>query len=288
MLNKILLAAIQAATEFLPISSSGHLALVSNLISQPDLFFFTVLHLSSLIAVIIFTRKEIGCLLSFNRQYRKMWLYLAVATAPAALFGFFFRGKIEETFSSFLFIGIAFIFTGIILFLTKFQENRFAITSIPWRGGFPLRFSVVRKVFLYFPIPSKTYSNLNIKNSLVIGLFQILALFPGVSRSGMTISSALSLGIDREKAIKFSFLLFIPLCLGAFVLEMREELLEMGNFFCFDLSLIISFFVCLILSLSFLNLLLFIVKKRKFWAFSIYCFVIGFVSLSLYFLKPSV
>ncbi|MCD5390836.1 undecaprenyl-diphosphate phosphatase [candidate division NPL-UPA2 bacterium] len=249
MLDRILLAIIQAATEFLPISSSGHLALASNLISksQPDLFFFTVLHVSSLIAAIIFTRKEIGYLLSFNKQYKKMWLYLIVATIPAVLFGFFFIEKIEEAFSSLLFIGLAFIFTGIILFFTRF---------------------------------SKTYSKLNIKNSLIIGLFQILALFPGVSRSGITISSALFLGIDKEKATKFSFLLFIPLSLGAFILEMGGECY-------FSLSLVVSFFVCLILSLVFLNLLLFIAKKGKFWVFSMYCFVIGMISLFLYFLKPS-
>lgn len=241
MLNKILLAIIQAASEFLPISSSGHLALVSNLISQPDIFFFTALHVASLIAVMIFTRKEIGCLLSLNKQYRKMWLYLIIATIPAALFGFFFKRGIEKTFLSFISIGIAFIFTGIILFLTKFP---------------------------------KVHSNLNIKNSLIIGLFQVLALFPGVSRSGMTISSALFLGIDREKATKFSFLLFIPLSLGAFILETR------GGFY-FSLSLVVSFFVCLILSLVFLDLLLFIVKKEKFWIFSIYCLIVGSISLLL-------
>lgn len=246
MLNRILLAIIQASTEFLPISSSGHLALVSNLISQPDLFFFIVLHVASLVAVMIFTRKEIGQLLSFNKQYRIMWLYLIIATIPAALCGFFFKDVIEKTFSSFLAIGIAFIFTGLILFLTKF---------------------------------SKIYSNLNIKSSLIIGLLQILALFPGVSRSGMTISSALFLGIDREKAIKFSFLLFIPLTLGALILERGEGLY-------FDLSLVVSFFVCLILSLAFLNLLLFIVKKGDFWVFSTYCFIIGLISLLLHFLRP--
>ncbi len=154
MLNKIILAVIQAATEFLPVSSSGHLALISNLISEPDLFFFTVLHLASLIAVIIFTRGEIRQLLSFDKKYRKMWIYLIIAIIPAIGIGFLFRNTIEKTFSSLLFVGVAFIFTAAVLFLTKF---------------------------------AKTRTHLNAKNSIIIGLFQALALFPGVSRSGMTI-----------------------------------------------------------------------------------------------------
>jgi len=241
MINEFILAIVQAATEFLPVSSSGHLALISNLISKPNLFFFTVLHLASLIAVLIFTRKELKQLFSFNKKYNNLWFYLIIATIPAFLFGYFFKSLIESTLSSFLFLGIAFIFTGFILLLTKF---------------------------------TKTYSKLNWKNSLLVGLFQVIALFPGVSRSGMTISSGLFAGIDRQKATKFSFLLFIPLAIGAFIVELGE--------FYINLSLIFSFFITLILSLIFLNLLLVIVKKGKFWLFSFYCFIVGLVSLILH------
>lgn len=243
MINEILLAIVQAATEFFPLSSSGHLALLSNLISQPNLFFFTTLHLSSLIAVLIFIRKELTELFSFKKQYRRLWLYLLIATIPAVLFGFFFKEVIEKTFSSFLFLGIAFLFTAITLFLTKF---------------------------------TKVYSKLNIKNSLIIGLFQVLALFPGISRSGMTISSALFSGIDKEKAVKFSFLLLLPVSVAAFFSELRNIYLSF--------SLFVSFIICLVLSLLFLNLLLLIVKKEKFWIFSFYCFVISIVSLILHFI----
>jgi len=242
MLTEILLAIIQAVTEFFPISSSGHLALISNLISKPDLFFFTALHLSSLIAVLIFTRKEISNLLSFKKEYRKIWLYLIIATIPAGIVGFFLENIVESSLSSFLFLGIAFIFTGIVLFLTKF---------------------------------TKVYSKLNWKNSLFIGLFQAVSVFPGVSRSGMTISSSMFSGIEKEKAAKFSFLLFIPLSLGAFILELKN--------FYFSFSLLISFFVCLILSLIFLNLLVLIIRKNYFWLFSLYCLILGIISLILYF-----
>ena len=241
MLEGILLAAIQAATEFLPVSSSGHLALAANLISEPDLFFFTALHLASLIAVIVFTRKEIAGLLTFKKEYRKLWLYLITGTCPAALAGFLFKESIEKAFSSVLFISCAFIFTGIILFLTKF---------------------------------TKEHSRLNVTNSLIIGIFQVLALFPGVSRSGMTISSGLFLGVEKEKAAKFSFLLFIPLSVGAFIFEAGKD-------FYFNAKILVSFFTCLFLSFIFLKALFLIISKGKFWIFSVYCFLIGGIFLIL-------
>jgi undecaprenyl-diphosphatase len=242
MFEEILLAVIQSVTEFLPVSSSGHLALVSNLISEPNLFLITILHIASLLAVLIFTRKEIYKLVSFEKNYRKMWLYLIIATIPAALVGFFFKSIIESSLSSFLFIGIAFFFTSVILLLTKINFNK---------------------------------SELNFRNSLFIGLFQIFALFPGVSRSGMTISASMFSGIKKEEAVKFSFLLFIPLAVGAMILEF-------GNAY-FSFGLLIAFVLCFVLSLIFLNLLLKITKRGYFWVFSIYTFIMGIMSLILYF-----
>ncbi len=242
MKNEVLLAVIQAATEFLPISSSGHLALLSNLIDEPNLFLITTLHMASLIAVLIFTRKEIISLIKFEKPYRRLWLYLIIATIPAALFGLFFKNLIEQAFSSFLFLGLAFIFTGSILLTTKLKKPK---------------------------------SKLNSKKALTIGLFQTLALFPGISRSGMTISSSLLMGMTKEKAAKFSFLLFIPLSLGAILTEVGE--------FYISTSLIIAFILCTILSILFLNILLIIIKKEKFWLFSFYCFAIGIISLILHF-----
>jgi len=244
MLIEILLAIIQSITEFLPISSSGHLALVSSLIDKPDLFFFTVLHFASLLAVLVFTRREIIKLISFEEKYRKLWVFLIIGTIPAALFGYFFKNLIEKSLSSFLFLGFAFIFTGLILFFTKFSTER---TKLNWR------------------------------NSLFIGIMQVFALFPGVSRSGMTISSGLFSGLKKEDAVKFSFLLFIPLALGAMLLELGE--------FYFSYPLLLSFIITFFLSLIFLNLLYLIVRKDKFWLFSLYCFLIGIISLILSFYK---
>ena len=182
MLSEIILAVIQAVTEFLPVSSSGHLALVSNLISQPNLFFFSVLHVASLLAVVIFTRKEIVELLSFDKKYARLWIYLIVGTIPAGLVGYFFHDFFEAAFGSYLLLGVAFMATGLILLSTK---------------------------------NTKVFSKLNVKNAFAIGVAQVGAILPGISRSGVTISSGMFLGLDREKATRFSFLLFIPLSLGA-------------------------------------------------------------------------
>src|SRR3989344_1355156 len=243
MQNAILFAIIQAATEFLPVSSSGHLALLGNLLGEPDLFLITILHISSLLAVLIFTRRELYDLITFKKHSKKLWIYLIIATIPAAIFGFTFKSLIESTFNSYLFIGLAFLFTSVILFLTKFAHK---------------------------------VDNLNYKNALVIGLFQLFALFPGISRSGMTISAGLFSGIPKEKAVKFSFLLFIPLAIGAGILEIGEAY--------FSLELTIAFIICFLLSLIFLNVLTYIMKRNKFWLFSIYLLIIGLISLGLYFL----
>jgi len=255
MFNEILLSIVQAATEFLPISSSGHLALVSLLLKQqPNLFFITLLHLASLLAVLIFVRKEILALFKFDKAARKLWLYLIIATIPGALVGYFLKDTIESVFGSLLFLGIAFLFTWFVLFSTKFfMKKEHNKTS-------------------------------NIKNSIFIGIFQALAIFPGVSRSGMTVSSSIFSGFDREKAVKFSFLLFIPISLGAFLFEVKDVvfgnlLLNVSVF-----PLIISFIICLVLSLLFLNLLFYIVKKDGFWLFSLYCWLIGILCLIFYFL----
>ena len=247
MLEEILLAFVQAATEYLPISSSGHLAMFGNFFQNTSLFLFTLLHLASLLAVIVFLRKDIIELFKFKKESLKIWKYWILATIPAAIVGFFFSEQIETLFKSYLFLGIAFLFTGCILFLTKFSKDK--------------------------------NKKLSTKSSIGIGLAQVLALFPGVSRSGMTISAGLFQGIDKEKAARFSFLLFIPLSLGAFILEAIKIQTTI-----ITPTIILSFIVCFLLSLLFLNILTRIIKTNYFWVFSIYCWIIGILNLIFFFL----
>ena len=247
MLEEILLAFIQAATEYLPISSSGHLAMFGNAFQNTSIFLFTLLHFASLLAVIVFLRKDLIELFKFKKESLKIWKYWILATIPAAIVGFFFSEQIESLFTSYLFLGIAFLFTGCILFLTKFSKDK--------------------------------KKKLSTKSSTGIGLAQVLALFPGVSRSGMTISAGLFQGIDKEKAARFSFLLFIPLSLGAFILESIKV-----QTIVFTPTILISFIVCFLFSLLFLNLLTRIIKTNYFWVFSIYCCVIGILNIIFFFL----
>lgn len=239
MLLEIMLAIIQAATEFLPISSSGHLALFGNSFSGINLFYFTILHLASVLAILIYTRKEIKKLITFDYEYRKLLLYIIIGIIPAALVGFFFHNIIESSFTSNITIGIGFLFTGTILLASyKFQD---------------------------------TYQSLNKTKSLVIGLAQIAALFPGISRSGTTISFGLFSGLEKEEAFKFSFLMAIPLILGAVILEFKNAY--------FSIELLAGFIVCTIFSLIFLNLLNQIIKRNYFWLFGIYCLILGIITL---------
>ncbi len=241
MLNEIVLAIIQAATEFLPVSSSGHLALFGNYFSKIDLFYFTVLHLASVLAILIYTRKEIYNLITFNPKYKKMWIYIIIGIIPAGLVGLFFNDFIEQAFSSNIVIGFAFLFTGTMLLTTRKFQN--------------------------------TKAPLNKKRSLIIGLSQILALLPGISRSGTTISFGLFSGLKKEEAFKFSFLMAIPLILGATILELKD--------FYFSIDLLVGFIICTILSFFFLDLLHKIVKKNYFWLFGIYCIILGIITLFL-------
>ncbi len=277
MLTEILLAIVQAATEFLPISSSGHLALFSNLFSEVDLFFFVMLHLASLFAVITYTRREIYKLVTFDKRYKKMWLYLLLGIIPAGLAGLFLKDYFESLASNYFFLAGAFFFTGIIVLSTKNLKKK--------RGLHDTHYTAHVNTSAEPTLNSRTQSSpnvseakainssLNFSRSLIMGLCQVLALFPGVSRSGMTISSGLFLGVDKKEAFRFSFLMLIPLTLGAVVLSWG------GAFFSW--SLVAAFIVGFFMSLFFLRLLEFILVEDYFWAFGIYCIAAAAVSLGI-------
>lgn len=242
IIASIFLALIQAATEFLPISSSGHLALFSNLLGEPNLSFMIALHTASLIAVIIFTRKEIVKLSKFKKEDRKYLLYLLIGILPAGIVGLLIRDLVENMARSYFFLGLGFLFSGAILLQTYGKKGK------------------------------EKFDN---KSALFVGMMQIFALIPGISRSGTTISTARILGIEKERAFNFSFLMFIPLALGATILEFKH--FTLNSFY------IIPFLVCFVASLIFLSVLKKIIIKDKFWMFSFYCFLMGIISLILHF-----
>ena len=198
---------LQGVTEFLPVSSSGHLVLFHDILGfdLPDnLTFDVVLHLGTLLALVIFFKKEIflyvrALLLSIIGQCPKNDLsarlawYLVLASIPAALAGYFFENQIKNIFRSSIVVSLMLIIFGILLYLAdKFFKKE------------------------------KNLAAINLKNSLIIGCGQALALVPGVSRSGITIIAGLSQKLKRETAARFSFLLSMPIVFGAGVKKMMD------------------------------------------------------------------
>ncbi len=241
MYKEIILAVIQGITEFLPISSSGHLALISNLISEPNLFFMIAMHLASLIAILIYFRKDIVKLshLKDKKNYHYYKIIL-LGIIPAVVFGYFFSDLINKAINSYIFIGTGFLVSTLFLLSSKLKIGK--------------------------------KKNITLKDSIIIGFAQVLTLFPGVSRSGTTTSTGMLRKVSPEEAGRFSFLMFIPLMIGAAIFEFQN--------FYINSALIVSFIVCFGVSMLSLSLFFKILKKGYFWIFGIWTLIMGLVSLS--------
>lgn len=251
ILGAIILALVQAITEWIPISSTSHLVIISelfNLNSTP--FYDALLHLGTFVSAVVVFREDIlkiiRAVVTWNTKSSdfKLFWYVVVATIPIVLAGFLLKDFVEAAFSSLLVVGISLIVTAVVLYLTKYATQK---------------------------------TNVDMKNGFWIGLSQIFALLPGISRSGMTISVALLLGIKREQAAKFSFLLFLPAVLGAGVLQLLTADLSSIDITSSILGVIISAGVGIIA----LKWLLKVVKQGNFHNFSWYCLALGIVVLTL-------
>lgn len=232
-----ILGIVQGLTEFLPISSSGHLVLAQSLIpgfSQPGVLFDVILHFGTLFAVLYYFWKKI---LTLNRKY---FFLLAVGTIPAGLLGFLFQSQLEAMFGDVKWVGVELIITGILnLIIDK------------------------------LPSGQKTIS---IKNSFLIGIGQAVAIIPGISRSGATIFTGVSLGISKKRAAEFSFLLSVPAILGANLLQFMTHTLDNGISTGFYLvGLIVSFLV----GLASIKLVFKFLQEGKFKIFGIYSMALG-------------
>jgi len=198
IINAILLGAIQGLTEFIPVSSSGHLVLFQKIfgVSEPALFFDTMVHVGTLAAVVVVLRKNIWAILKKLNQ--PLTLYLIIATVPAVFAALAFRKPLEAAFETGGFLGFAFLATSALLVIAELLAKR--------AGS----------------MPGKKAGEMNWLDSLIIGIMQAVAIIPGVSRSGATLSGALSRRLDRDFAARFSFLLSIPAILGALVLQLAK------------------------------------------------------------------
>ena len=256
----IILGILQGITEWLPISSSGHLAIFQFYFEEePPILFDIILHIGSLCVIFYIMRDEIKRVLdsvpSFFSNYRnytnlkgeqRLIGLVIVASIPTAIIGFTFDSTvIGDFYSEMHLVGGCLIFTGILVWLSKDYSGDKQINDFP------------------------------IKNALIVGFFQGLAILPGVSRSGSTIAISKMLGMEPVKAARFSFLLFIPAITGATILKIQdidETISEVGT-----LSLMLGFLSSVITSYFSINILLNLIKKQQFHYFTPYCILLGFL-----------
>ena len=246
-------------TEWLPVSSSGHLAIFQFYFEEePPILFDIILHLGSLCVILYIMRAEVRQVViafpNFLRGFQNTHLkgderviaMIIVAFIPTAAIGFGFDiTVIGDFYSEMHLVGTCLIFTGILVWLSKDYDGDIDIDDFP------------------------------IKTTFLIGIFQGLAILPGISRSGSTIAISRILGMEPVKAARFSFLLFIPAIIGATLLKFEdidETVSEVGV-----LSLSLGFVASVVTSYFAVNVLLELIKQQKFHYFTPYCIVLGLI-----------
>ncbi len=255
-LEAIFLGLLQGLTEFLPISSSGHLeigkALFGNKsIGQESLFLTLVLHFGTAMSTMVVFRKEIKEILigvfSFKpNEKRKLAIKIIISMIPAAFVGFLFQEQIETLFEqNLILVGIMLLVTAAFLFLADLIKN--------------------------------TKKGVSFLNAFLLGIIQAIAILPGISRSGSTIASAILLGIDREKAARFSFLMVLPLIFGS----MAKTAIDLNAIpeNISSSSLLLGFIAAFISGVLACNWMISIVKKSQLKYFGFYCSIIGGLTL---------
>src|SRR6056297_660849 len=238
---------LQGTTEFLPVSSSGHLFLFRNFFNVDfGTDYVVLLHLGTLIAVLFFFWKEIWKILTglFTKDFGawKLFLALIVGTIPAAVSGLLIEEFLEQHLTSNLTIGLSLIVTGLLLFISDgFKKTKVKLSEI------------------------------GIKKAFFIGLFQAMAIVPGLSRSGLTLFGALYLGVKREDAFKFSFLLSIPVILGSTMIKINEVSQLTEGAWGFLFAAISGFFALWLLKI--------LTKTKKLKYFAFYCWIMAILSI---------
>ena len=258
----VLLGLLQGLTEFLPVSSSGHLALAQSVIpgfSQPGVLFDVTLHIGTLVAVCVYFWHDLGgmflSLFSSERReaadsHRLLWLLIA-GSVPTAAIGLLFRQQFEEMVSDVYGVGVWFIVTGILLFLTDRVSTR-----------------------------GRDLAGMGLVDALAIGVAQGLAIIPSLSRSGATIAACVFLGLERGLLVRYSFLLSIPAVAGAFVLELvahRHEALEGFDPLAYGAGTLVA----MVVGYWSIAVLLNMTRSRRLSVFAYYCWAIGAFALLL-------
>jgi undecaprenyl-diphosphatase len=244
----IILGIVQGITEWLPVSSSGHLVLFQQLFGfGADVAFDVLLHLATLIVILIVFWEDILAILKSLFAWKwdentKLLLFIVLATIPTAIIGLLFQDWLLGLFTNMLLLGVFFIINGFMLLMTRFAKAKGELSW--WK-------------------------------SLVIGIAQGISIIPSISRSGATISAGMFLGIKKENLVKFSFLMAVPAIIGAAILELDKLVMT-------DLvPMIAGTLAALVVGYFSLRWLIKLIEKSKFYAFGYYCIILGIIILAI-------
>jgi len=256
VLEAIILGIIQGLTEFLPVSSSGHLELAKAILGdtsvpEESLTFTVVLHFATALSTLVIFRKEVAEIFKGLFQFTwndelKFSLKIIISIIPAVIVGLLFEEQLESFFGGkILIVGVMLLVTAVLLLLADKAKN--------------------------------TNKEVSFWGSIIIGISQAIAMLPGISRSGATISTSVLLGVDRTKAARFSFLMVVPLIFG----KIGKDVLSGDlNFQSSDMLPISAGFIAAFLAgLLACKWMIAIVRKSKLSYFSIYCAIVGFIAI---------
>ena len=258
IIDSVILGIIQGLTEFLPVSSSGHLELGKAILGdesvpEESLLFTVVLHFATALSTIVVFRKDIISILKgiFKFQWNEdleFMFKIIVSMLPAVLVGVFFEDQLEQLFGgNILLVGCMLIVTAILLFLADKAKN--------------------------------TNKNVSFANAFIIGISQAIAMLPGISRSGATISTSVLLGNDKTKAARFSFLMVVPLIFGKIAKDILSgDLTYQSEQFT---AISIGFIAAFVSGLFACTWMIALVKRSKLSYFAIYCIIVGVIAIGV-------
>ncbi len=240
----IFLGVVQGATEFLPISSSGHLVLAQELLGwqQPNLTFDVWLHFSTLFAVLIFFWKDLWSLT------KKEMVVIVIASIPAAVMGVFFEDAISGLFGSTRIVATTLLITGL--------------------------FNLITAQAMKKETEGTRSSAVSTKQGFIVGLFQALAIVPGISRSGSTVLAGSIQGLDRLKSFRFSFMLSLPVIFGASLLQFIE-VIRQGKMGVINNTFLLAAGAAFLTGLISLHIFKYVMKRARLDLFGYYCFLLG-------------
>ena len=255
-LEAFLLGLVQGITEFLPVSSSGHIELAKKLLgveNNENLTFTVLVHGATVLSTIIVFWKEILSLLTNLLKFEwnkdtKYTLSLVISMVPILIVGLFFKDQLEPFFSgNILLVGCSLLLTAALLSFTHFAKS--GTDSVGYKSAF------------------------------IIGLSQAFAVFPGLSRSGTTIATGLLLGVKKEEVTKFSFLMVLSPIIGANILELSGKSFDAGTNALSASYLAVGFFTALITGIIACKFMIKVVQKGKLVYFAAYCFIVGLIAI---------